>query len=253
MPTVNKKRKNSSNSESTAKKSKSSSMNRQRNISDLLMGGGRKRQTSSAAARSHGKSSSHLQPSFSSKKCLKWFQEYSGTNDVIDPEGMEKFCEDISVEPENIVMLVVAHQLAAKQMGYFTQAEWEKGMGSLQCDTAEKLKSKLEYLRSLLNDSSEFKNIYRYAFDFARETDQRCIDIEVAKGMLQLLLGSKWPMFPKFFAFLEKSKYKSLNRDQWNNVLEFSRAIKPDFSNYDVDGAWPVLIDDFVEWYKDNS
>jgi len=23
-------------------------------------------------------------------------------NDVIDPEGMEKFCEDIGVEPENV-------------------------------------------------------------------------------------------------------------------------------------------------------
>nr|XP_039262501.1 DCN1-like protein 5 [Styela clava] len=252
MPSVNKKRKNSTNcGESTAKKSRSSNMNRQRNISDLLMGSGKRRQP--ASARSHGKTSSHSQSSFSTKKCLKWFQEYSEMNDVIDPEGMEKFCEDISVEPENVVMLVLAHQLAAKQMGYFTQGEWEKGMGNLQCDTAEKLKSKLDYLRSLLNDPSEFKNIYRYAFDFAREPDQRCIDIEVAKGMLQLLLGSKWSMFSKFYDFLEKSRYKSLNRDQWNNVLEFSRAIKPDFSNYDVDGAWPVLIDEFVEWYKENS
>lgn len=40
---------------------------------------------------------------------------------------MEKFCEDISVEPENVVMLVLAYKMGAKQMGYFTQEEWLKG------------------------------------------------------------------------------------------------------------------------------
>lgn len=43
------------------------------------------------------------------------------------PEGMEKFCEDIGVEPENVVMLVLAYKMGAKQMGYFTQEEWLKG------------------------------------------------------------------------------------------------------------------------------
>lgn len=28
-----------------------------------------------------------------------------------------------------------------------------------------------------------------------------------------------------------------MNKDQWCNVLEFSRLIKPDLSNYDEDGA----------------
>lgn len=37
-----------------------------------------------------------------------------------------------------------------------------------RCDTTEKLRNTLDYLRSLLNDSTNFKLIYRYAFDFAR-------------------------------------------------------------------------------------
>ncbi|KAK2106996.1 DCN1-like protein 4 [Saguinus oedipus] len=40
---------------------------------------------------------------FSSKSCLEWFYEYAGTDDVVGPEGMEKFCEDIGVEPENVM------------------------------------------------------------------------------------------------------------------------------------------------------
>uniref|UniRef100_A0A8P0TP03 DCN1-like protein n=1 Tax=Canis lupus familiaris TaxID=9615 RepID=A0A8P0TP03_CANLF len=190
---------------------------------------------------------------FSSKRCLEWFYEYAGTDDVVGPEGMEKFCEDIGVEPENVVMLVLAWKLDAQNMGYFTLQEWLKGMTSLQCDTTEKLRNTLDYLRSLLNDSTNFKLIYRYAFDFAREKDQRSLDINTAKCMLGLLLGKIWPLFPVFHQFLEQSKYKVINKDQWCNVLEFSRTINLDLSNYDEDGAWPVLLDEFVEWYKDKQ
>ena len=51
-----------------------------------------------------------------------------------------------------------------------------------------------------------------------------------------LLLGTLSSMCD-FFPFLQNSKYKVLNRDQWCNVLEFSRSILPDLSNYDEDGA----------------
>ncbi|XP_040039336.1 DCN1-like protein 4 isoform X3 [Gasterosteus aculeatus] len=195
---------------------------------------------------------------FSSKRCLEWFYEYAGCDDVVGPEGMEKFCEDIGVEPENVVMLVLAWKLDAQSMGYFTLQEWLRGMGSLQCDSTERLRNSLDYLRSVLNDGTSFKLIYRYAFDFAREKDQRSLDLNTAKCMLGLLLGKTWPLFPVFNQFLEftvpqQSKYKVINKDQWCNVLEFSRTINLDLSNYDEDGAWPVLLDEFVEWYKERQ
>ena len=84
------------------------------------------------------------------------------------PEGMEWFCDEISVVPEDIVMLVLAYKMGARQMGFFTQSEWLKGLQDLQCDTIPKLQQKIDFLRSLLNDSNQFKCIYRYAYDFAR-------------------------------------------------------------------------------------
>lgn len=109
-------------------------------------------------------------PSFSQKRCLAWFREYTNPDDpdTLGPDGMEKFCEDIGVEPENVVMLVLAYKMQARQMGFFTQEEWLKGLTDLQCDVIQKLQTKLEYLRSHLNDQNLFKAIYRYAFDFAR-------------------------------------------------------------------------------------
>lgn len=187
---------------------------------------------------------------FSKMKCLAWFHKYAEPDKVVGPEAMEKFCEDIGVEPENIIMLVLAWHLEAANMGFFTKEEWLRGMTVLQCDCTERLQSKLDYLHSQLNDSVAFKNIYRYAFDFARDKDQRSLDMDTAKSMLALLLGRTWPLFPVFHQFLEQSKYKGMNKDQWYNVLEFSRTINTDLSNYDEDGAWPVLLDEFVEWQK---
>uniref|UniRef100_A0A8C2F6I3 DCN1-like protein n=1 Tax=Cyprinus carpio TaxID=7962 RepID=A0A8C2F6I3_CYPCA len=145
----------------------------------------------------------HSDEQFSSKKCLAWFYEYAGSDDVVGPESMEKFCEDIGVEPENIVMLVLAWKLEAANMGFFTKEEWLKGMTSLHCDCTERLQGKLDYMRSQLNDQIIFKNIYRYAFDFARDKDQRSLDMDTAKSMLALLLGRTWPLFPVFHQFLE--------------------------------------------------
>uniref|UniRef100_A0A3Q3JUX0 DCN1-like protein n=1 Tax=Monopterus albus TaxID=43700 RepID=A0A3Q3JUX0_MONAL len=140
---------------------------------------------------------------FSSKKCLAWFHEYTGSDKVLGPEAMEKFCKDIGVEPENIIMLVLAWHLSAANMGYFTKEEWLMGMTALQCDCTERLQSKLDDLHSELSDSVAFRNIYRYAFDFARDKNQRGLDMDTAKSMLALLLGRTWSLFPVFQQFLE--------------------------------------------------
>jgi len=210
--------------------------------------------TSKPLTLSKSRTSLKIDP-FSAKRCEVWFHEYTSNadDDVMGPEGMEKFCEDIGVEPENIVMLALAWKLNAQQMGFFSLTEWMTGMTKMQCDTTEKLREKLDDLRAAINDPVSFVNIYRFTFDFAKEPASRGMDAEVVKPLLGLLLGKNWSLYSQFQQFLEVQQYKTINRDQWLNVFEFSKQVNQDLSNYDEDGAWPVLMDEFVQWQRSNA
>ncbi|XP_024524614.1 uncharacterized protein LOC9654372 [Selaginella moellendorffii] len=46
----------------------------------------------------------------------------------------------------------------------------------------------------------------------------------------------------------------AITEDTWRQVLEFSRVVHEDLSNYDPEGAWPVLVDEFVDhMYRSSS
>lgn len=36
-------------------------------------------------------------------------------------------------------------------------------------------------------------------------------------------------------------------------MLEFCKTVDLNLDNYEADGAWPTLLDDFVSWKKDQS
>lgn len=36
-------------------------------------------------------------------------------------------------------------------------------------------------------------------------------------------------------------------------MLNFCCEIRPDCSNFQDDGAWPLLLDDYVEWFRERA
>lgn len=192
---------------------------------------------------------------FSAKRLEEVFNKYKEEDeDQIGSAGMEKFCQDLEVDPEDVITLVIAYHLKAQQMGCFTREEFTKGFEALGLDTIDKIRKHLPKFRAELNDPVTFKNIYRFTFDFSKEAQQKCIDIEIAQALISLLLVDRHPLATSFLDFLkQQDSYKGLNIDQWTSLLEFCKTIDTNFSNYDENGAWPCVLDEWVTWVKEKK
>ncbi|KAL2649252.1 hypothetical protein R1flu_017380 [Riccia fluitans] len=169
--------------------------------------------------------------------------------DMILVDGVSQFCDDLQTDPGDVVMLVISWHMKAATMCEFSRQEFIGGLQSLGVDSIEKLKYLLPSLRAELKDEHKFREIYIFAFGWAKEKGQKSLALDTALGMWRLLFAERsWPLVEHWCQFLQVKHNKAISRDTWSQLLEFSRTINPSLSNYDAEGAWPYLIDEFVEY-----
>lgn len=176
---------------------------------------------------------------------------------MIDPEGIESLCSDLGVDHTDVRILMFAWKLKAEKQGYFTLDEWRTGLKAMGANTLNKLKKALPDLQKELAVPSKFQEFYCYAFRYClTEEKQKSIDIESACELLNLVLGPQYRLLiDKLTEYLKfQSDYKVINIDQWMNFLRFCHEIKfPDLENYDSMEAWPLILDNFVDWIKQKN
>ncbi|KAJ8452850.1 hypothetical protein Cgig2_014613 [Carnegiea gigantea] len=143
---------------------------------------------------------------------------------------------------------------AEKSNFHVQQEEWRRSLKALRVDTIEKLKKALPDLEKEVRRTSNFVDFYQYAFRYClTEEKQKSIDIESICQLLDLVLGSQFrAQVDYFIEYLKmQTDYKVINMDQWMGFYRFCNEISfPDFSNYDPDLAWPLILDNFVDWMK---
>jgi len=187
----------------------------------------------------------------------KLFLHYKAPHDdMILAEGISKFCEDLGVDPSDIIMLVISWHFNANIMCEYTHDEWVNGFVKLNVDSIDKLKAKVPELRTELRDPGKWREIYNYAYSFSREKGQKCVQLDTALGMWHLLFSEdrSWQYLDDWVSFLQTHHAnRAISKDTWVQLFEFVKNIKPDFSNFDADAAWPYLLDEFVDYMREKK
>jgi DCN1-like protein 1/2 len=75
--------------------------------------------------------------------------------------------------------------------------------------------------------------------------------LEMAIEFWKLLLADRWVYLDLWIQFLQEKYNKTIPKDTWNLLYDFIQDIGTDFTLYDENGAWPVIIDDFVAYGRE--
>ncbi len=159
------------------------------------------------------------------------------------------FCNDLGIDPMDPVILIISMYFNAQLMGIYRKEEFINGMTRLACDTVDKLKGKISILRRELSDPVRFKAMYNFVYAFSRESGVRNLAMDSAVQLWRLLLSGRFPLLESWISFLERRDRKyDISKDTWEMILDFFEIYERDgLAGYDPCGAWPVLIDEFVD------
>lgn len=114
-------------------------------------------------------------------------------------DGTMRYCEALDVNPEEIIMLALAHFTKAPTMGRFNRKGWIEAWQAvrfvslllflplpllklifppwsstlLRADTIERQREQVSKLRAQLQDSDHFRRVYNFSFDYAKAEGQK--------------------------------------------------------------------------------
>ncbi|KZT20286.1 DUF298-domain-containing protein [Neolentinus lepideus HHB14362 ss-1] len=107
------------------------------------------------------------------------------------------------------------------------------------------------YFRYTFMKERAFLELYQFCFGLAKTEGSRNIDMETATAFWSVLVVPKYPITAEILDFINaKGTFKGVNKDLWNMTLEFCETVSPNLDNYEADGAWPTMLDEFVTWKK---
>jgi hypothetical protein len=155
----------------------------------------------------------------------------------------------------DIRALVIAYKLGSKsQPGKITRAEFMEGARLMQVSSVDQIQAKLPSFDPGFMDRSEFRDFYRFVFQFNREGTHKTIEKALIMALLPIVLDTnRAPHLDYFMQFLESQGDLRITLDQWESFLQFNQAIRLDLTNWEDGGAWPLLFDDYIEWRRKNT
>ncbi|TDH68347.1 hypothetical protein CCR75_006740 [Bremia lactucae] len=179
------------------------------------------------------------------------FQDFEAETAIISDDGILALCDELGIDAQDPVMLALSCAMDAATMGVYTQTEFRRGMHRLYCNTIQDLRAALPVLRTQLRNRAELATIYAFTFGFAKDPTQKSLSLDMAIELWDLLLCGHFPWRRHWLQYVRENSRSVVSKDLWLQVLDFGQQIQPDLKNYDENGAWPVLLDDFAAYMQE--
>jgi len=187
----------------------------------------------------------------------KMFAEIADPDDptTANMEGIFTLGEKLGMDAtEDIRILVLLWKMGCREKpAQLQKQEWMQGCSQLQVDTWDKVKALVPSLETGFLEQTEFKDFYKFCFQFNRQGTHRTLDKELVTALLKLVLKDRISAdrLETFCEFLEGAEqHTHITLDQWSSFLDFCYECE-DLSTYDEStSAWPVVIDEYVEFME---
>lgn len=193
----------------------------------------------------------------------KLFEEIRDEDDpnVSGMEGICKLCEQLNLDPlEDVRVLVLLYKLGAnKKPAEINKEEWMTGCNKLKLDSIDKFIGFLPALDIGFMEHDEFKEFYKFCFQFNRQGTHKTLDKDLVTALLKMCLtndritSTRLDTFCDFLETTKDESYSKITLDQWRSFFDFSLEFPDEGSlmGYDEsESAWPVLIDEYVEFLE---
>ncbi|KAI8619014.1 Cullin binding-domain-containing protein [Chytriomyces sp. MP71] len=212
-----------------------------------------------------------IDSSFSALVCAAWFDSFASSQDLnnqkqqlqqsqpsdeMDIEGILRFCDNASldasgvrprcltVSPQTLPSTTIVNSPSSSRSHIISRlSRWVYSLalnGSTECNSStstplKSLRANCPPSNASLQTLSNARSSTRLWRLILRDTTQyRHVD--------------------EFLAYLDDEAaddVKVINKDQWMSFYDFCSSVRADLSNYDESSAWPVILDEYVEWVRE--
>lgn len=178
------------------------------------------------------------------------FDKFAGADDdkdLICDTKLEDFFAQLEIPCDSPLTLALLWYLGCPATGEISRKLFLKGFSGTT--SIQGIKLHVVKCKGKLESKSEFRAFYHWVFDVSKESGRRTVDVDIACELWEVVMKGRWDLLSDWLKFIGDDQ-KTINQDVWNQLLEFTFEIRGDLSNFEDNGAWPVVVDGFVEYVK---
>lgn len=192
-------------------------------------------------------------------------------SDFLKVEEIQRYTQLLGIDMNNYEFFVLCEFLQPGTLGQISRKEfidgWKGQLAANNLLLPATMDDHKKFIRNriqqLPKDPALFKRVYRQAFNAGKEAAQKAIQKEVAISFWDELFApgvrswktARVDWLEAWERYLADNWKRSVNRDMWNQTLEFAIKTMEDdtLSFWSENSAWPGVIDDFVVWCRDEG